>query len=224
MLTDVSCIIGVENQTPCSLPHVADRALYVTMRRHHCNFPHLTLSPGVVCADNGSVRQVCRSDVCDVSSINSQRLALRAFGLASYKLKGAVWTSQPDRRQATSLQNSADEHLKQLDVQHPDYNFFTSNSGHTRRWVITAGCNTNMYLFPFHYHGQNAAMRGHRKHSHDISDWWDLSNASPWCIWPACASEVALPVLAFWTTSLAAVSVFFISETKKSKMRKIVKM
>jgi len=84
-------------------------------------------------ADNGSVRQVCRSDVCDVSSINSQRLALRAFGLASYKLKGAVWTSQPDRRQATSLQNSADEHLKQLDVQHPDYNFFTSNSGHTRR-------------------------------------------------------------------------------------------
>ena len=82
------------------------------------------------------MRQVHRSYVYDVptiSPIDSERLALRAFGLASYKLKGAVWTSQPDRRQATSLQNSADEHLKQLDVQHPDYNFFTSNSGHARR-------------------------------------------------------------------------------------------
>ncbi|CAK9880988.1 unnamed protein product [Sphagnum jensenii] len=63
---------------------------------------------------------------------DTSRLALRAFGLASYKLKGALWTSNLERRHATLLQNSADAHLKQLGVQHPDYIFFTSRSNSGR--------------------------------------------------------------------------------------------
>lgn len=80
----------------------------------------------------GSLRQVVpRSEACDMlCAHNSQRLNLRAFGLASYKLRGAVWTSSSE---ATFLQNSAIDHLKQLDVQHPDFNFFTSQRNTTRR-------------------------------------------------------------------------------------------
>ncbi|CAK9277152.1 unnamed protein product [Sphagnum jensenii] len=72
---------------------------------------------------------------CDLPMLcphDTSRLALRAFGLASYKLKGALWTSNLERRHATLLQNSADAHLKQLGVQHPDYIFFTSRSNSGR--------------------------------------------------------------------------------------------
>lgn len=78
------------------------------------------------------------SETCDMATLCSRetsRLALRAFGLTSYKLRGALWTSNVERRQATLLQNSASVHLKQLDVEHPDYIFFTSHSN-SRRWVL----------------------------------------------------------------------------------------
>jgi hypothetical protein len=47
-------------------------------------------------------------------------LALQAFGLASYKLRGGCWTSHLEWHQASLLQTSADMHLKFLGVQHPD--------------------------------------------------------------------------------------------------------
>jgi len=61
----------------------------------------------------------------------SEPLPLDAFGLASYKLRGAVWASYSDRRQ--KLQKAAYDHLKQNGVQHPDFNYFTSHSAPNRR-------------------------------------------------------------------------------------------
>ncbi|CAK9217776.1 unnamed protein product [Sphagnum jensenii] len=75
------------------------------------------------------------SEPCDMPTLCSRetsRLALQAFGLTSYKLRGALWTSNVERRQATLLQNSASVHLKQLGVEHPDYIFFTSHSNSRR--------------------------------------------------------------------------------------------
>ncbi|XP_024400844.1 uncharacterized protein [Physcomitrium patens] len=57
---------------------------------------------------------------------------LRAFGLASYKLRGAIWSSNPEKRLASTLQHCADEHLKDLCVEHPDFNYFTSHTAPTR--------------------------------------------------------------------------------------------
>lgn len=55
-------------------------------------------------------------------------LDLPAFGLASYKLRGPFWASAApaDKRRASSLASSADSWLRQLKVQHPDFNFFAS--------------------------------------------------------------------------------------------------
>ncbi|MCO5563809.1 hypothetical protein L7F22_017458 [Adiantum nelumboides] len=55
-------------------------------------------------------------------------LELPAFGLASYKLRGPFWASAApaDKQHACLLAKSADSWLKQLRVQHPDYEFFSS--------------------------------------------------------------------------------------------------
>lgn len=64
----------------------------------------------------------------------STKLSLPTFGLASYKLKVSVWN--PNRAQEcqkiTSLLQAADKWLKRLQVDHPDYRFFTSNSPQMR--------------------------------------------------------------------------------------------
>ncbi|KAJ0253879.1 hypothetical protein HA466_0114840 [Hirschfeldia incana] len=61
----------------------------------------------------------------------STKLPLPTFGLASYKLKASVWNqNRPQESQKlSSLQQAADKWLKRLQVDHPDYMFFTSN-GH----------------------------------------------------------------------------------------------
>lgn len=60
--------------------------------------------------------------------IESGTLQLSAFGLASYKLRGPFWASAvpADKQHASLLAKSADSWLKQLRVQHPDYDFFSS--------------------------------------------------------------------------------------------------
>ncbi|VVB15346.1 unnamed protein product [Arabis nemorensis] len=64
----------------------------------------------------------------------STKLPLPTFGLASYKLKVSVWN--PNRaeecQKITSLLQAADKWLKCLQVDHPDYRFFTSNSPQMR--------------------------------------------------------------------------------------------
>ncbi|KAF3487706.1 hypothetical protein F2Q69_00056092 [Brassica cretica] len=61
----------------------------------------------------------------------SMKLPLPTFGLASYKLKLSVWNQNraQESHKLSSLQQAADKWLKRLQVDHPDYMFFTSN-GH----------------------------------------------------------------------------------------------
>ena len=53
---------------------------------------------------------------------------LPPFGLVSYKLGGPFWAlaRATDKRRMTSLANCADSWLRQLKVQHPDFDFFAS--------------------------------------------------------------------------------------------------
>ncbi|XP_056843792.1 uncharacterized protein LOC108837178 isoform X3 [Raphanus sativus] len=59
----------------------------------------------------------------------SVKLPLPTFGLASYKLKLSVWNQSraQECQKISSLQQAADKWLKRLQVNHPDYKFFTSN-------------------------------------------------------------------------------------------------
>ncbi|CAM8947198.1 unnamed protein product [Rhodiola kirilowii] len=53
---------------------------------------------------------------------------LRPFGLATYRMQGSVWASSkngPDHQRLVSLLSVADSWLKQLMVQHHDFNHFT---------------------------------------------------------------------------------------------------
>ncbi|XP_019059727.1 PREDICTED: uncharacterized protein LOC104827081 isoform X2 [Tarenaya hassleriana] len=64
----------------------------------------------------------------------SIKLPLPTFGLASYKLKFSVWN--PDGTQecqkVNSLLQAAENWLKRLRINHPDYRFFTSHSSQMR--------------------------------------------------------------------------------------------
>lgn len=58
----------------------------------------------------------------------NDQIVLHPFGLVSYKVRGAIWTSAgvADRQYAMILQRSSDDWLKNLHVQHPDFKFFMS--------------------------------------------------------------------------------------------------
>ncbi|GJN25044.1 hypothetical protein PR202_gb12828 [Eleusine coracana subsp. coracana] len=57
------------------------------------------------------------------------KLTLPIFGLASYKLRSAIWTSnRPEEQQrAASLMQMADDWLRQRQVYHPDFQFFLTH-------------------------------------------------------------------------------------------------
>lgn len=60
----------------------------------------------------------------------SEHVSLLPFGLATYKMQGEVWLS-PDPYECerrSYLYNAADSWLKQLNVHHHDFNFFTIHS------------------------------------------------------------------------------------------------
>ncbi|XP_024532314.1 uncharacterized protein LOC9640265 isoform X2 [Selaginella moellendorffii] len=63
-----------------------------------------------------------------------KRLVLQSFGLGSYKLRGAFWTSagNPEKLLASNLEGHADSWLKGLRVRHPDFEFFASRSPNRR--------------------------------------------------------------------------------------------
>lgn len=55
-------------------------------------------------------------------------IPLPAFGLATYKMQGSLWVSGRcgrDQDRVVSLWSVADSWLKQLRVQHHDFNYFT---------------------------------------------------------------------------------------------------
>lgn len=57
------------------------------------------------------------------------RISLPVFGLATYKFRGSLWTSNSgcDRQLVNSLSLAADNWLRVLQVDHPDYLFFLRN-------------------------------------------------------------------------------------------------
>eukprot|EP00252_Welwitschia_mirabilis_P013106 TRINITY_DN2897_c0_g1_i1.p1 TRINITY_DN2897_c0_g1~~TRINITY_DN2897_c0_g1_i1.p1 ORF type:complete len:431 (-),score=54.63 TRINITY_DN2897_c0_g1_i1:714-2006(-) len=74
------------------------------------------------------------SGSCIIYSGGSYKIALPAFGLASYKFKGTVWSSgNSERLHADSLLETANEWLRLHGVQHPDYEFFLSHGSTYRR-------------------------------------------------------------------------------------------
>ncbi|KAM0928201.1 hypothetical protein ACQ4PT_002336 [Festuca glaucescens] len=63
------------------------------------------------------------------------KLPLPAFGLASYKLRSSLWASNgaPEQESVTSLMQEADNWLRCIQVDHPDFRFFVSHFGATWR-------------------------------------------------------------------------------------------
>ncbi|XP_010248942.1 PREDICTED: uncharacterized protein LOC104591427 [Nelumbo nucifera] len=57
------------------------------------------------------------------------KISLPVFGLASYKFKGSMWTPNggSERQLASSLLQAADNWLRLLQVNHPDFQFFASH-------------------------------------------------------------------------------------------------
>eukprot|EP01018_Ginkgo_biloba_P028234 Gb_34819 [translate_table: standard] len=69
-----------------------------------------------------------------INAGKSPKIALPVFGLASYKFRGAIWTSNAscEKQQAHSLLQSADKWLRVLRVEHPDFQFFLSHGSYRR--------------------------------------------------------------------------------------------
>ncbi|XP_068643532.1 uncharacterized protein [Aristolochia californica] len=57
------------------------------------------------------------------------KVSLPSFGLASYKFKGSMWTPHggSERQLASSLLQAADNWMRLLHVNHPDFQFFVSH-------------------------------------------------------------------------------------------------
>ncbi|KAJ6834350.1 uncharacterized protein M6B38_335590 [Iris pallida] len=80
-----------------------------------------------------SRHSIANGGSCSSRSVNgtfqmSGKLSLPVFGLASYKLKGSIWTSnsQHEQQLASSLLQAAENWLHLLQVDHPDFSFFLS--------------------------------------------------------------------------------------------------
>ncbi|KAI9175138.1 hypothetical protein LWI28_027918 [Acer negundo] len=61
---------------------------------------------------------------------SSGRISLTPFGLTSYKMQGDVWVKPDtyDQERLINLHRAADSWLKQLNVHHHDFNFFTCHN------------------------------------------------------------------------------------------------
>ncbi|KAI0485890.1 hypothetical protein KFK09_029461 [Dendrobium nobile] len=74
------------------------------------------------------------NDSCRVREANdftqiSAKLSLPVLGLASYKLKGSIWTNRSlyEQQRASSLLQDAENWLQLRKVDHPDFRFFLSH-------------------------------------------------------------------------------------------------
>ncbi|XP_068646034.1 uncharacterized protein [Aristolochia californica] len=75
-----------------------------------------------VCANEGGLKAKCVGEL--------DGIALPPFGLATYKMQGSVWINSEagDQEKLVSLYSAADSWLKQLRVEHHDFNYFSSHS------------------------------------------------------------------------------------------------
>ncbi|KAK3148851.1 hypothetical protein QOZ80_3AG0209540 [Eleusine coracana subsp. coracana] len=55
------------------------------------------------------------------------KLSLPVFGLASYKFRTSIWASDGTQERVTSLMQEADNWLRRIHVDHPDFRFFVSH-------------------------------------------------------------------------------------------------
>ncbi|XP_076898224.1 uncharacterized protein LOC143551735 [Bidens hawaiensis] len=60
-------------------------------------------------------------------SKQGEGICLRPFGLATYRMHGDIWMSGNDQKKLVSLASVADSWLRQLGVQHHDFNHFLGN-------------------------------------------------------------------------------------------------
>lgn len=98
-----------------------------------CFLTYHTLSSSFQDADMDIEDENDSSASCNSSSRCKQKeregISLPAFGLATYKMQGDVWVSAwkngQDHERLISLFSVADSWLKQLRVQHHDFNYFT---------------------------------------------------------------------------------------------------
>ncbi|XP_013613910.1 PREDICTED: uncharacterized protein LOC106320091 isoform X1 [Brassica oleracea var. oleracea] len=66
---------------------------------------------------------------CCEESVMNKRIPLPPFGLATYKMQGDLWGKTGfDQDRLVYLQSAADSWLKQLNVDHHDFNFFMNSS------------------------------------------------------------------------------------------------
>jgi len=89
------------------------------------------------------------------------RISLLVFGLVSYKFRGSLWTSSrgTDRQLVESLSQAADNWLRLLKVNHPDYLFFCRNRW---CWLVESCC----MLPPLQRDYPNQSFRG------ELQIWW----------------------------------------------------
>jgi len=83
---------------------------------------------------SGSQRQTQKPLPSETDNVH--RMSLPVSGLASYKFKGSLWTPSGghERQLASTLFQRADNLLRQLQVSHPDFQFFS-------RWWYQIHCN-----------------------------------------------------------------------------------
>jgi hypothetical protein len=55
------------------------------------------------------------------------KLALPVFGLVPYKFRTSIWASDGTQERVASLMQEADNWLRRIQVDHPDFRFFISH-------------------------------------------------------------------------------------------------
>lgn len=65
------------------------------------------------------------SYISDDEDLKDQNVFLKPFGMATYKLQGDLWAIGNGRESLMTLLSIADSWLKQLNVDHHDFNYFT---------------------------------------------------------------------------------------------------
>ncbi|CAD5163418.1 unnamed protein product [Musa acuminata subsp. malaccensis] len=96
---------------------------------------HSLATPSDNASPPSEVLHSCTSRNGKNSNDRPVNLCLPVFGLASYKFRGSIWTSTglQEQQLASSLSQAADDWLRHLQVDHPDYRFFLSHSNTFRR-------------------------------------------------------------------------------------------
>ncbi|KAJ4713724.1 Protein of unknown function (DUF789) [Melia azedarach] len=80
--------------------------------------------------DNSCCSEVAKTTERKPKPKGSGTISLTPFGLATYKMQGDLWVKPDtsDEERLVNLHCAADSWLKQLNVQHHDFNFFSSHS------------------------------------------------------------------------------------------------